>query len=399
MISAATTGKAAMGATKRDDAFVSYDSCGRNAASHEEKQCIRAALAFVVLRRRAAAAAEKNECQSNDNSTLKRPAFAKTVYRQSLCSYGPRNLGKNGVVQHFQSMISVAITTAMPLYDRAIVVAGNAANISTEIQQPPLIYDFLTASLPLDQLQQRNGTSCSNKNAVSSYKILDGILQHLVSQFQILEKRENKSDEEESMMVASRIFFETFTLINIGSAQTQEVDEEVEPDKASTQDQKRSILLIMSICTIFHRLTYWHIQTSIPIVKSICKCLHNEYNNANGMHHFVSDVLVVNLITLLEGIVALIISSSDQNKKARSMIASIMRIFQSEFKDLIVPVPINEMAKFYYQHEQQEINDTARENKREIEIPSQKAATSASSKFLIRLALYDTMQKLSSWYI
>ena len=399
MTSAAKTGKAAMGIMKRDDAFVSFDRGGRNAASHEEKQCIRAALAFVVLRRRAAAAAENNESPSNDNSTLKRPAFAKAQHRQPLCSYRPRNLGKNGVVQHFQSMVSVAITTAMPLYDRAIVVAGNAANVSTEIQQPPLIYDFLTASLPLDQLQQRNGTSCSNKNAVSSYKILDGILEHLVSQFQILEKGEKRSDEEESTMLTSRVFSETFALINIGSSQTKEVDEGVEPDIAPTQDHKRSILLIMSICTIYHRLTYWHIQTSIPIVKSVCKCLYNEYNNLNEMHPFVSDVLIVNLITLLEGIVALIISSSDQNKKARSMIASVLRMFQSEFKDLIVPVPINEMAKFYYQHEQQEINDTARENKKESEIPSQRAATSASSKLLIRLALFDTMQKLSSWYI
>lgn len=369
-------------------------SISRNVISYQEQQCIKTALAFVVLRRRAAA-----RCTPSDTNTRRLPLVSlESLPSHPLCTYNQydRNASSMGFVEHFQSMTRVAIATIMPLYERAFVhsIAASSSD-NKDKQQQAIIYDFITSSSQLDKHQYSNN-NCCNK-ALSIYKTLDGVLQHLASQLMTVKEQleQDSKYNASSETVMSRIFSEVLLLAR--TTTVEKSDEETASTTSSsirTEEQSHSLLLILSICTVFHRLVYLNIQISIPIMASVCKLINEEYHKNNSQLRFVNDVIIVNLLTLLEGILDLIHSphptSTEKKSKgvARTIMLSMLNIFQCELNELIVPIPINEMAKFYYEETQQE-NST-------LSSTATATGTSTSSKFLIRLALYDIMQRLSS---
>jgi hypothetical protein len=135
---------------------------------------------------------------------------------------------------------------------------------------------------------------------------------------------------------------------------------------------------------------YWNVQTSIPIVTTVCKFINKEYYYNTSQIPYVSDVFFVNLLTLLEGVLERIhnFCEAERTNKAigQKILTVILKIFQSEIGELIVPIPIGEMAKFYYDEEKQD----------KLSLCTASTGTSTSTKLLLRLSLSNVMQRLSS---
>jgi len=128
-------------------------------------------------------------------------------------------------------------------------------------------------------------------------------------------------------------------------------------------------------------------------VCTVCKFINKEYHNNTSQIPYVSDVFFVNLLTLLEGILERIhticVTESTNKAIGRKILSVILSIFQFELGELIVPIPIDEMAKFYYEEDKQH----------NLSLCTASPGTSTSSKLLIRLALYNVVQRISSLLI
>lgn len=405
----------------------------------EEEQCIKSALAFVVMRRRAAAAAAiaaagSNRDHEGNDGTAARNAVKEGALQQHapqtkdhrhslsksllLHSSSSSKMSSNAVEHHLRAMIRVAISTALPLYER----------VGCHKQDQPLVYDYMSASSDLDQVNENGGSS----EALSVYRVLDGLLQHLASQFKVVLKNQHLQQQEqegggqdkgEEFIVS--ILCETLELTN--SAKTNHA---ASADTADRDDafHLHPVRLTMSICTVFHRLAYWEVHTAAVMVKSICRRLYHEYynqdnnnsTNKNNMsnhhyHHRMSDVRIVNLVTLLEGILdLLLLTVQDKHNKGDALVSDVLQIMQHELGDLVVPVSSDDMARFYYDNSllEQEGNlasnrttcnasDLAQGNDPENgtkQHPQEVPSITPASKLLLRLALYDVVLKLS-WYI
>lgn len=356
--------------------------------SFQERQCIKTALAFVVLRRRAAA-----RCGQSTNKSRKLPL----VSSKSLSSWtGERKAGSfMGFAQHLESMMHVAIATVIPLYEEVLTPNQDDMVSSADSKrkdQEAIIYDYIAAS---SQLSDYDNSIGNNSKALSIYKILDGILQHVASQLTSKKRiaRHGGAESAASEAEMNILFFEILELTKT-TATPERVDEINGPPSNATptnaEEQSRVFLLILSTCTVFHRLVYWNVQTSIPIVTTVCKFINKEYYNNTSQIPYVSDVFFVNLLTLLEGVLERIhnFCEAERTNKAigQKILTVILKIFQSEIGELIVPIPIGEMAKFYYDEEKQD----------KLSLCTASTGTSTSTKLLLRLSLSNVMQRLSS---
>lgn len=355
--------------------------------SYQERQCIKTALAFVVLRRRAAV-----RCAQSTNKSRKLPL----VSSKSLSSWtSDRKAGSiMSFAQHLESMMHVAIATVIPLYEQVLTpnqdnMDGSADSKRTE--QEAIIYDYIAASSQLSEYDDSNG---NNSKALSIYKILDGILQHVASQLTSKKRiaRNGGAENAASETEMNILFFEILELTKT-TATPEKVDEinaSSNETPTNAEEQSRAFLLILSTCTVFHRLVYWNVQTSIPIVTTVCKFINKEYYNNTSQTPYVSDVFFVNLVTLLEGILERIhtFCVAEKTNKAigQKILSVILQIFQSELGELIVPIPIGKMAKFYNEEDKQD----------NLSLCTASKGTSPSTKLLLRLSLYNVMQRLSS---
>jgi hypothetical protein len=364
--------------------------------SYQERQCIKTALAFVVLRRRAAVRCAQRNSKPRQLSLVSSELFSSQSLRNS--AQNDRKAGSIiGIVEHLQSMMRVAMATAIPLYEHVVIhslddIVSSAA--SKRIEQEAIIYDYIAASSKLGPYGDSNSSS---SKALSIYKILDGILQHVASQLTTKKRiaRDDGVDSAASETEMNNYFSEILELTKTTATHKElnEINVSSNTTSISAEEQSRSLLLILSTCTVFHRLVYWNVEISIPIVCTVCKFINKEYHNNTSQIPYVSDVFFVNLLTLLEGILERIhticVTESTNKAIGRKILSVILSIFQLEIGELIVPIPIDEMAKFYYEEDKQH----------NLSLGTASTGTSTSSKLLIRLALYNVVQRISSLLI
>ncbi len=149
--------------------------------SYQERQCIKTALAFVVLRRRAAIRCTQRNSKPRQLS-LESSELSSSESLRTSTQNDRKASSIIGFVEHLQSMMHVAIATAIPLYEHVVIhsldnIVRSAASNRTE--QEAIIYDYIAASSKLSSYSDSNSSS---SKALSIYKILDGILQHVASQ-------------------------------------------------------------------------------------------------------------------------------------------------------------------------------------------------------------------------
>eukprot|EP00978_Attheya_sp_CCMP212_P036572 scaffold167058_cov39-Attheya_sp.AAC.1 len=395
--------------------------------SREEECTLRSALAFVLMRRRNMQARnpknggkteppnlppperdEQRKSEKRDqrqDASRKRHSDGAPMFLDGLLNTdaqskkrgkGTNPLGGYIDTTHISTMIRVAISEALTLYE-SHELFHPIEKEAPEIR--PIVYDYHAAS-------------CHHAMP-SRYAILDGIAKHIASHLR--QSRRLDDDRQPNKKDTSTAFGILYaTLLSI-----------VRPESGERRIRKEGreehqIRCALAVCTVLHRIMYFDNSNSSEAMRATCFILSDLYydkfhkdgvtrspfpdsqkshlSNDNEIatemvdhNNFLelpcfADILAVNLLYLLEGIIALRLRSV-----ASSNLSPIAAFIWRDMKDslgpeIICPVPIQDMAYVYNKESQKKYGRNA-------------CVLEPGSKLLLRMGIYDLSNKLSAYHL
>lgn len=424
--------------------------------SHQEESCLKTALAFIVLRRRVAQGYDADVSSGKAMDVHPKPAnslknsFQNRKHQQEQSSrdilkpllhgvlshthmYSRQKNGdnkhhnkqipllkqdrQNEIIQlpnrhasniHILSMLRIAVSMALPLYDRTCMIQAkdtsyeeninefntktsknsnvnrNNQSSSDGIKFFPPVYDYTTAA-SLNTIEETNEKS----DVRSSFKVIDGLLiniaSNLTSILDVPKFSVEKSEEQVLSIIEDGLFKLMFPAITYSTSYFSHSI----IGGASTIS---NIRLILAVCTIMHRLILVDKALSYIAARAVSRLLKKMYHGEcqRPIHYSdnlppnddrlsyddrstlpplpkLADVIVVNLLHLLEGISASQLqvlsnyedpnhrfSANDHRLAISNSAAAIILEIQSELHELTTPIAPHNMTHFYLEESKQQ---------------------------------------------
>lgn len=341
-----------------------------------------------------------------------RPKESLTHHSLESCPSTVTERSSKYSISHVESMTNLVIPTTIPLYAtygfHSIDGGGSSADSTRKQYMASPIYDFQNADIP--SFHDKDQTKYTSK--IATYSVLDGLLLHLTSQSSFRSR------------LYPMIIFPVILPVLLRQS-------------ADNVDENKTIAKVLSLCTVLHRFILLDDTACFEdVVMGICKTLKMLYRHqldaecisymTNGNRKAPSitvendpdynvtikliDILAVNMIVLLEKIIALhlknyrrrhasAISQSIHNETNEMKgVEYTMKILHQELGQLLVPIRMEEMAAFYVRDEHRihlekqngDCIDEATISKRKMICNG----LNTGGKLMLRLSLYDIVRKI-----
>ena len=356
---------------------------------------------------------------------------------------------------HIKNMFQIALSTALPLYG-PYISSLKSVQISTISNEKPSssnttrtspIYDYTTASRTKEEMKilisRDEHIIPSATSSVASYAVLDGVLSNLASNLRSLSSHKHRMEREEAEKSTHRhitaldggkseyphgIVYSLF----IGSLTEKILDENC--------DETSCAQTVLAMCTILHRLVFLDSSSSFKLFSdvmiSICEIMKRLYhgelflasrkrgslregkrpNGEKTLMIRLPDILAVNCIILLEEIIQFHLSNISTNCSYESSgmcgdemntilsegAGKILNVLNIALEQLILPVPVEEMAAFYIRYVEKidgRIRAIQRLNNVSQDVESAHSCLNSGAKMMLHTSLFGLIQNLSTYHL